>query len=178
MTAGTPHGMMQTFNGKPFWPLDPRPEDLDIENIAHGLSQTCRYNGQTRFHYSVAQHSVLVAAYVEPKNRLWAVLHDAPEACGINDIIRPVKARLHGYDPIETAIMRAVCIRFNLPLDMPEDVRRIDDAICTNEKAALFGPPAFEPENMLPALRCCQIKQITMQQAKRDFLELFYELTR
>ena len=52
---------MQTATGGVFWPVDPRPEDVEIEDIAHALSLICRYCGHVREFYSVAQHSVLVA---------------------------------------------------------------------------------------------------------------------
>src|ERR1700693_75116 len=57
---------IQTFTGRQFWPLDPRPEEVCIEDIAHGLSNECRFAGQCRSFYSVAQHSVLCARNVLP----------------------------------------------------------------------------------------------------------------
>ncbi len=45
---------IQTYTGKQFWPLDPRPEDIDIEDIAHALALTCRFNGHCDYFYSVA----------------------------------------------------------------------------------------------------------------------------
>lgn len=45
-----------TFTGRRFYPLDPRPEDVCLEDIAHALSLICRYNGHSRFFYSVAEH--------------------------------------------------------------------------------------------------------------------------
>ena len=53
-----------TFTGRRVWPLDPRPEDICIEDIAHALALTCRFTGHCREFYSVAQHSVLVSHYV------------------------------------------------------------------------------------------------------------------
>ena len=42
--------------------LDPSPVDIEIEDIAHGLSFVARWNGQTvgEYPYSVAEHSLLV----------------------------------------------------------------------------------------------------------------------
>lgn len=76
---------IQTFSGRKFFVFDPRPEDVDIEDIAHGLSNTCRFSGQVSKFYSVAQHSVLVSQCVflatgSSSLALSSLLHDASEA--------------------------------------------------------------------------------------------------
>ena len=45
--------------------LDPSPVDIEIEDIAHGLSFVARWNGQTvgEYPYSVAEHSLLAVSY-------------------------------------------------------------------------------------------------------------------
>ena len=42
--------------------LDPSPNDIEIEDIAHGLARVARWNGQTvgEHAFSVAQHALLV----------------------------------------------------------------------------------------------------------------------
>jgi hypothetical protein len=62
---------IQTATGRPFWPIDPRPEDIDIEDIAHALSMLCRFGGHCLRFYSVAEHSVLLSQYVAPEHKLW-----------------------------------------------------------------------------------------------------------
>ena len=42
-----------TYSGGRFHPLDPLAEEISIEDIAHGLANTCRYGGQCQFYYSV-----------------------------------------------------------------------------------------------------------------------------
>ena len=71
---------VSTFSGGRFHPLKPRIEEVRIEDIAHALSLKCRYSGQCARFYSVAEHSVLVAALVEPRWQPAALLHDAGEA--------------------------------------------------------------------------------------------------
>jgi len=84
---------MQTFTGKRVDPLNMRPEDIDILDIAQALGNICRFGGHTRRFYSVAEHSLEVANLVSNKAKLPALLHDAQEAY-IGDIIRPIKGSL------------------------------------------------------------------------------------
>ena len=108
---------MQTATGRQFWPLDPRAEEVYIEDIAHALSNLCRFNGHVRDFYSVAQHSVLVSQWCPPEYALWGLLHDAAEAY-IGDMINPLK---HGsgelgqlFERAEEKILFAVAERFGL----------------------------------------------------------------
>jgi hypothetical protein len=55
---------IKTFSGINFYPMDPRPEDIRIEDIAHALSNQCRFSGHVAVFHSVAQHSILVAKTV------------------------------------------------------------------------------------------------------------------
>ena len=85
-----------TQSGIRFYPLDPRAEEVDLEDIASSLSKICRWNGHTREFYSVAQHAVTVAELVEnlaPDLALAALHHDSAEAY-LSDITRPVKKML------------------------------------------------------------------------------------
>ena len=71
-------------SGKHVDPLNLRPMDLDIRDIAHNLSMLCRYTGAFPFHYSVGQHSLLVASLMakdghKPNTVLAGLLHDAAE---------------------------------------------------------------------------------------------------
>ena len=103
---------IQTFTGRMFWPIDPQPDEVDIEDIAHALSNVCRFCGHTREFYSVAQHSVLVSEIVPAAFALEGLLHDATEAY-ISDVARPVKPYLTNYKEIEINLYRAIAKRFN-----------------------------------------------------------------
>jgi len=104
--------------------LDPSPMDIEIEDIAHGLARVARWNGQTvgEHGFSVAQHSLVVeeisahiAPGLEPRWRLAALLHDAPEYV-IGDMISPFKAALGlNYRAFEDRLEAAIHIRFGLP---------------------------------------------------------------
>jgi hypothetical protein len=98
---------MQTQFGNQFWPLDPRPEDFDIKEIASALGKACRYAGHCFGFYSVAEHSVLVSQIVPPEFALTALMHDATEAYLV-DIPRPLKPYLTGcgaLSPLVTVAM-------------------------------------------------------------------------
>lgn len=131
----------RTYTGIAFYPLDPRPEDISLVDVAHHLSLLCRFVGGIRSHYSVAQHSVLCALWLsvtDPTHALWGLLHDASEAY-TNDITRPLKhtSRLDEFRLIESEIMAAVTSRFGLPATEPEAVKTTDMRLAISEAAAL-----------------------------------------
>jgi 5'-deoxynucleotidase YfbR-like HD superfamily hydrolase len=111
--------------------LDPTPVDIEVSDIAHGLSFVARWNGQTHgdWPYSVAEHSLLVEAIfarseADPRWRLAALLHDAPEYV-IGDMISPVKAAVGpGYAELDARLSRAVHLRFGLPAELPAPVKK------------------------------------------------------
>lgn len=113
--------------------LDPTPMDIEIEDIAHGLSFVARWNGQTEgdFPYSVAEHSLLVErifARMQPKAdakaRLAALLHDAPEYV-IGDMISPVKSAVGpGYADLDDRLSAAIHRRFGLPTILPVTLKK------------------------------------------------------
>lgn len=100
---------VETVSGKKFHFLDPQPEEIDIIDIATALGNNCRYTGQCRGFYSVAEHSVAVSELTG--NSLEGLLHDASEAY-LQDIASPVKAHLHNYKELEAVVMQAILLKF------------------------------------------------------------------
>ena len=129
----TPRAWQKMLSGRRLDLLDPTPVDIEIGDIAHGLSFVARWNGQTEgdFPYSVAEHSLLVEdilGRLQPdtpsKWRLAALLHDAPEYV-IGDMISPVKTAIGpGYDDLDKRLAAAVHLRFGLPATLPAQVKR------------------------------------------------------
>ena len=125
--------------------LDPSPMDVEIEDIAHGLARVARWNGQTvgEHGFSVAQHSLVVeeiCAHIQPaldpRWRLAALLHDAPEYV-IGDMISPFKAAVGGdYRQVEQRLLGAIFIRFGLPAQIAPDVAKAIKA--ADREAAYF----------------------------------------
>lgn len=134
-----------THTGQHTNPLDLNAADVEIENIAHALSNICRFGGHTPEFYSVAQHSVRVAAMVSeyhPSLYLAALLHDAAEAF-LGDVVRPIKqtSDMALYHAAEARAMRAIYKAYGIKLSAHE--RTIIDAadkICMGiEGKQFFG---------------------------------------
>lgn len=129
---------MQLYSGKRFYPLDPRPEDIDSVDIAHALSLLCRYGGHIDRFYSVAEHCVLMSQIVAPEHALAALLHDATEAYVV-DVPRPLKRYLPDYQKIERYVWEAIVDRFGLgEIELPAEVHDADTRILLNETAMLM----------------------------------------
>jgi hypothetical protein len=130
---------MTTATGRAFWPLDPQPEDICIEDIAAALSKLCRFGGHTVKFYSVAEHLVHCANKAPAGFGLATLMHDASEAY-LSDVIRPIKAHLTNYKAIEADLERVIATKFALPWPMPPEVKALDEAIIADEKEQACAP--------------------------------------
>jgi hypothetical protein len=169
---------IQLVTGKKFYPFNPRPEDIDIESIAHGLANMCRFNGQCLEFYSVAQHCVVCARMAKPEHKLALLLHDASEAV-LSDITRPVKRHLSEYRELEKSVSDMLAEKFGVAsFDFPE-LHEIDGRVLMTEKRDLMSPSSeawsvpFEAYPMSELL----ISAWTPPRAKELFLKMFYNLT-
>lgn len=126
----TEHNWFPTYTGIKFFPADPRPEDIRIEDIAHALSMQCRFAGHVKEFYSVAQHSVIVSQNVPPHLALAGLLHDAAEAY-CQDIISPLKRTglFKAHSEIEDNLLVMIFDKFGLPFwALPENQRLLKEA--------------------------------------------------
>jgi 5'-deoxynucleotidase YfbR-like HD superfamily hydrolase len=161
--VAAPRAWQRMLSGRRLDLLDPSPLDIEIEDIAHGLARTARWNGQTTGShiFSVAQHTLLVEALLlrqEPeaaaKLRLAALLHDAAEYV-IGDLISPFKAMLSSdYKEAEARILAAVHLRFGLPAILPQAMRkavkRADAKAAFLEAVNLAGFSVAEAKRYFP----------------------------
>lgn len=133
---------IMTVSGVHFYPLDPRPNEIKLTDIAHALANLCRYTGHTHQFYSVAEHSIRVAQALPPALQMVGLMHDASEAY-LSDISRPMKPFIARYQDIEQKLMLAIGHKFGFVWPMPPDVKAIDDHIIADEGAALMPEPEF-----------------------------------
>ncbi len=127
---------IRTYTGRLYDVLYPRPQDICIEDIAHHLSMTCRYQGAVHRFYSVAEHSVLVSYMVPKKYAFYGLMHDAQEAY-VGDMPTPLKRNMPEFQEIEDRNWKAVAIEFVLPIALPFEVKAADSAIVKYERYAL-----------------------------------------
>lgn len=128
---------VSTFSGNRFYPLEPRIDRVAIEDIAHGLAYQCRFNGQTRAFYSVAQHSLIVASLVPPDLRLAALLHDAAEAY-LGDMVKPLKVLLPEFAVIEDKVSAIIAATFGISFADYAPIKRADLIALATEKRDLM----------------------------------------
>lgn len=134
---------VETYTGRAFYPLRPDPSAVSILDIAHALSNQCRYGGATNSFYSTAQHCVLLADYsaailkASALECLQILMHDAPEAYLV-DVPRPVKQYMPEYrkwdHAIDDVIRRWLSIG-NIPRPSFQD--DIDSRIIVDEREQL-----------------------------------------
>lgn len=139
MTAPLHAGrQIRTFTGRyvDIWEL--KAEDVALEDIAHALSNICRYNGHIPENYSVAEHSFRVMSWVlnqgvnDPVVLMQALLHDAAEAY-ISDLARPIKYELSQYRELEAKLEEKLFPILGVPFPLDPIVKEADNAVLRYE---------------------------------------------
>lgn len=133
---------IQTYTGKKFDPMNPTFDSINITDIAHALSMTCRFGGHCNRFYSVAEHCIhiterLIKEYPDRYvAHFYAILHDASEAY-IGDMPKPIKAVMPEFRNIEERIQEVVIDKYfdwNKPnWDDIELVEQMDVSILHHE---------------------------------------------
>jgi hypothetical protein len=130
-----------SFTGRQIWALDPTPDQVCIEDIAHSLAYQCRFGGHCLTFYSIAQHSLLVARLVPERLALIGLMHDATEAYA-QDIVRPIKRNITGYREIEQAWAEVIDDVFalgGLLAALPAVVKEMDTVALRTERRDLIN---------------------------------------
>ena len=172
-----------TYTGKTFNYLNPTPDMICIEDIAHSISNACRYAGHCNRFYSVAQHSIIVSSLCKDEYKLWGLLHDATEAYLV-DVPTPLKPLLPGYKEIENNIMSVIAKRFGLEgYQVPKEVKKIDKQILFVERDCLFNKenilngPVWSEESVTEKIEYEIVEIYSPYTARQTFLDEFYKLT-
>lgn len=187
-----PRAWQRMLSGRRLNLLDPSPLDVEIDDIAQGLSRVARWNGQTSgdWAFSVAQHSLLVEELVRrlkpDASSQWllaALLHDAPEYV-VGDMITPFKSAIGpDYKALENRLLAAIHLRFGLPAVSPREltrnVKQADRAAAYLEATQLAGFSPSEAKRLFG--NAVEGEEITLtpvepDQARNTFLARFTEL--
>lgn len=169
-------GWVQTYTGVAFWPLDPREDEICIEDIAHSLSLICRYGGHCRRFYSVAEHCVHVSNHVPPPVALEGLMHDASEAY-LADVPRPVKPFLANYKELECNLDEVIARRFRLSFPLPAIVKAVDAGMLQDEARQLMATPP-QPWNFPSPPVGVELQCWSPEWAEIEFLSRFAQLRR
>ena len=166
-----------TVTGIHFYPLNPNPKDIDIEDIAHALSLICRANGHFRHFYSVAQHCIACAEEAiergySPEVILGCLLHDASEAY-LCDVTRPVKKHIPQYLQAEEKLQEVIWKRFigrELTDAEKNQIFEIDDDILSMEFHLLMPEDLNEDYRKLQGSYTCEYQD--PQEVKSRFIQM------
>jgi 5'-nucleotidase len=173
---------IETFTGRPFYPQAPRKDDVSIIDIAHALSNQCRYSGHTAWFYSTAQHCCLLADYVQVNGGtaldcLQILMHDSAEAYLV-DIPRPVKQHMPEFRKWDYAI--TMCVRSWLGLDgvpIPSWQDEFDSRIIQDERAQVMSDSGLDWQHDCEPLGI-GIEPWTTYKAEQSFLLRYALYTR
>ncbi|QDP56941.1 MAG: hypothetical protein Unbinned2691contig1000_15 [Prokaryotic dsDNA virus sp.] len=168
-----------TVNGKWFDILKPEEYDYSVDEIAHALSNLCRYTGHVNSFYSVAEHSVLVSRLVPDNLALTALLHDASEAF-LGDVSSPLKKLLPEYKRIEENVEKAIARHFGLKFPYPAEVHEADKRMYWQERQSIANNGVRDAlwHQDLRATRKVEAKGMAPHMAKRMFLSRYKEIVR
>ena len=174
------NGIIQTFMGKGVSPLDPKPDQIDIRDIAHALSNTCRFAGHTSSFYSVAQHSVILSAHLPEELSLCGLLHDSAEAY-LTDIPRPYKHLIPGYKEIEQGLLDVIAVALNCPdlKNLPPIIKELDAMMFGWEARDLMGISDMYTEEAKALIQSAidkaypKMKCWGPEESKRQFMQAY-----
>lgn len=164
------HKIRMYPSGKCVNPLDMNPDDINIVDIAHHLSNECRWAGGCPQHYSVAQHSVLVSRqFSTPEMKLAGLLHDAAEAY-LKDLPSPIKhdSRMTFYREADEALSAMIFKCYGLPPELIVLTKEVDNLLCMQERRSWWELEPFDGK----------IVAWSQSRARTAFLEQFDECMR
>lgn len=168
---------IQTYTGKQYFYLDPKPESIDILDIARSLSMIPRFLGHLNRNYSVGQHSLYVSRMVSAEAAFWGLLHDATEAY-LSDLPGPAKWILSKYVDLEKAAEAVIISNFEITVTdkIRREVKEADIQMVVTENAQLRSHkiPWGYHESIKPSTNT--LATYTWEEVEQLFLERYYHL--
>jgi hypothetical protein len=123
---------IRTNSGIYIDPLNPVPEKILIEDVAHALAAIPRFGGHLNKPYSVAQHCCMVCDMLDDDLALEGLLHDASEAY-LLDIPSPVKKRIPGYKEAEDRLSSIIAMKYGVGFPFHQKVKEADERALLDE---------------------------------------------
>lgn len=178
-----------TFSGLGLSLLDPQPDQVDIHDIARALSQINRFNGNTRFPYSVGLHSLMAAEAGASightaQFKLAALMHDAAEAY-VGDVSTPVKELLGDkFRDIERRVSEVIYRKYGVDevLVYSDTMRDIDRTLANAERSLLIcdaahWPAGYTTQTSMHGAKCRAVEdELSPGAVQVLFLSRFQEL--
>lgn len=177
-------GWMQTLTGKKLDPFNPTPDTVCIEDVAHALSNLCRFGGHCKRFYSVAEHSVrgtefIIDEYEDLDLAFDFLMHDTSEYA-FQDLVRPIKKQLPDYENAEHAMQKFLAGHFGFRYPFVPLVHEIDNRMLVTEAVALLrdGPVENWHQGMLCAPIILEDAELGWSpgRARLEFITLYNQL--
>lgn len=184
-TAPTRYGRWrQAYSGRPIWPLDPRPGDFLIDDLARHLASIPRYGGAQatlKHQLSVAQHSVAVSYMGSPAYARHKLVHDMAEAITGVDMPAPIKSdrALASWRAIEDRCQEALLVQLGLDPHDTGDTAEMDRRILEYERVQVMRDSALPwpgQHALLVASRTIDVDPLPRWDAYTLFVVRFSEL--
>lgn len=174
MDVNPNQGSVGLLSGERLDVLNPDPSLIHIDQIAHALSQLCRFGGKCWGFYSVAEHCVHVSnCFGDPELALAGLIHDATEAY-IGDMVRPLKSLFPAFEKIENTLHQVIFTRFGLdPGLLDEIVWADDEAVVVEARQITNGNWTMGKEVHIHF----DVQNLTPEEARKAFLNRYWDLT-
>ncbi len=166
----------QTYTGQEFNVFNIKLNAINIIDIAHSLSLSCRFNGHTRSHLSIAEHCYFTSTLCSPENALAGLLHDAAETY-ITDVPSPIKKFLSEFRNLDDRLTRAIFKRFGCTHPVPKEIKLLDRRLCYTE-GFYNGMNVKRWDTQYDLMSNYKPQFWSAEQAETKYLNRYYEIAK
>lgn len=167
-----------TYTRRHFDPVNPDPDLICIEDIAHALPMICRGNGHVTTFWSVGEHCICCAKEANARGLskrlvLACLLHDASE-CYMSDVPRPLKQNMPVYQKIEDNLLKVIYGKFlgtSLTAEEELQIKVIDDDLLWYDLEVLLD----EKQSIEKPKLCIDLDYTVrpFKMVEEEYLEIF-----